>query len=68
MGLRGAMITIGQRSGASYGDPKFEKFWSAAETLEVPISLHVAASETTWMNTGNRNAPNSAGCRFALRK
>jgi len=54
MGLRGAMISIGQRSGASYGDPRFEKFWSAAEALEVPISLHVAASETTWMNTGNR--------------
>ena len=54
MGLRGAMISIGQRSGTSYGDPRFEKFWSAAEALEVPISLHVAASETTWMNTGNR--------------
>jgi predicted TIM-barrel fold metal-dependent hydrolase len=54
MGLRGAMISIGQRSGASYGDPRFEKFWSAAEALELPISLHVAASETTWMNTGNR--------------
>ncbi len=54
MGLRGAMISIGQRSGASYGDPRFEKFWAAAEALEAPISLHVAASETTWMNTGNR--------------
>jgi predicted TIM-barrel fold metal-dependent hydrolase len=54
MGLRGAMISIEQRSGANYGDPTFEKFWSAAEELEVPISLHVAATETTWMNTGNR--------------
>jgi predicted TIM-barrel fold metal-dependent hydrolase len=54
IGLRGAMITIGQRSGASYGDPQFEKFWSVSEALEVPISLHVAASETTWMSTGNR--------------
>jgi predicted TIM-barrel fold metal-dependent hydrolase len=54
MGLRGAMISIGQRSGASYGDPQFDTFWSAAEALEVPISLHVAASETTWMSTGNR--------------
>ena len=53
-GLRGAMISTGQRSGVSYGDPRFEKFWSAAESLEVPISLHVAATETTWMNTGNR--------------
>ncbi len=54
MGLRGAMISIEQRSGVSYGDPRFEKFWSAAEGLEVPISLHVAATETSWMNTGNR--------------
>ena len=53
-GLRGAMISIGQRSGTSYGDPKFEKFWSTAEALDVPISLHVAASETSWMSTGNR--------------
>ncbi len=53
MGLRGAMISIGQQSGVSYGDARFEKFWSAAETLEVPISLHVAATETSWANTGS---------------
>jgi predicted TIM-barrel fold metal-dependent hydrolase len=54
MGLRGAMIAIGLKSGESYGDPKFQKFWSAAEALEVPLSLHVAASETTWRGTGNQ--------------
>jgi predicted TIM-barrel fold metal-dependent hydrolase len=53
MGLRGAMITIGQQSGESYGDARFEKFWSAAESLEVPISLHVAATETSWTSTGS---------------
>lgn len=54
MGLRGAMISIGQRSGESYGDARFEKFWSAVEALEVPISLHVAATETSWTNTSSR--------------
>ena len=54
MGLRGAMISIGQRSGESYGDARFEKFWSAVEALEVPISLHVAATETSWTNTGSQ--------------
>jgi predicted TIM-barrel fold metal-dependent hydrolase len=53
MGLRGAMISIGQQSGESYGDTRFEKFWSAAEALEVPVSLHVAATETSWQNTGS---------------
>jgi predicted TIM-barrel fold metal-dependent hydrolase len=54
MGLRGAMISIGQRSGESYGDARFDKFWSAVEALEVPISLHVAATETSWTNTSSR--------------
>ncbi len=53
MGLRGAMVSIGQQSGESYGDPRFAQFWSAAEALGVPISLHVAATETSWHNTGS---------------
>jgi predicted TIM-barrel fold metal-dependent hydrolase len=53
MGLPGAMISIGQQSGESYGDARFEKFWSAAEGLGVPVSLHVAATETSWQNTGS---------------
>jgi predicted TIM-barrel fold metal-dependent hydrolase len=56
MGLRGGMISIGQQSGESYGDPRFEKFWSAVEALDVPISLHVAATETSWTNTGSKFA------------
>jgi uncharacterized protein len=54
IGLRGAMVTIGQKSGESYGDPRFEKFWSLAEQLETPVSLHVAATETAWKNTGSQ--------------
>jgi uncharacterized protein len=32
MGLRGAMISIGQQSAESYGDNRFEKFCSAGRT------------------------------------
>ena len=53
MGLRGAMISVSTKSGESYGASKFDKFWSAAEALGMPVSLHVSASETNWMNTGN---------------
>jgi predicted TIM-barrel fold metal-dependent hydrolase len=54
MGLRGAMVSIGQQSGENYADARFAKFWTAAEALEVPISLHVAATETSWKNTGSQ--------------
>jgi uncharacterized protein len=53
MGLRGAMVSIGQASGEDYSDARFRAFWSAAESLQVPISLHVAATETGWKNTGS---------------
>jgi predicted TIM-barrel fold metal-dependent hydrolase len=53
LGMKGAMISISQDSQKDYSDPSFEKLWSAAEELEMPISLHVAASETTFMATGN---------------
>ena len=53
-GLRGALISIGQGSGESYADPRFELFWSAAESLGLPVSLHVAASETTWKSSGSQ--------------
>jgi predicted TIM-barrel fold metal-dependent hydrolase len=54
MGLRGAMISIGDKSGEGYGEARFEKFWSAADALGVPVSLHVAATETSWANTGSK--------------
>lgn len=53
MGLRGAMISIGLESGESYGDAKFTKFWTAAEGLELPVSLHVAGTETSWNDTNS---------------
>jgi predicted TIM-barrel fold metal-dependent hydrolase len=53
MGLRGAVISIEQQSGEGYGEARFERFWSAAEDLNVPVSLHVAATETSWAATGS---------------
>lgn len=52
LGLKGAMISISQKSG-SYSDDQFEALWATAEDLQMPISLHVAASETTFVSTGN---------------
>lgn len=53
MGLKGAMMSIGQRDGTDWSDPRYERLWSAAEACEMPVSLHVAASETGFSATGN---------------
>lgn len=60
-GLRGAMISIAQESGKSYGDPAFDPLWAAAADLGMPLSLHVAASETGFSVTGNMFADFSCG-------
>jgi predicted TIM-barrel fold metal-dependent hydrolase len=52
-GLVGAMISISQKSGDGYSEGRFEKLWEAAAALEMPVSLHVAASETDFHATGN---------------
>jgi predicted TIM-barrel fold metal-dependent hydrolase len=61
MGLRGAMIAIAQESGDIYGEAKFDPLWSAAEDLGMPLSLHTAASETSFHATGNMFADFSCG-------
>src|SRR5205814_889187 len=53
MGLRGAMMSIGQRDGSQYADPRYEPLWAAAAACDMPVSLHVAASETPFHATGN---------------
>ncbi|MBW8752703.1 MAG: amidohydrolase [Sphingomonadales bacterium] len=52
-GLQGAMVSISQKSGSTYGDAEFDDLWAAAAALEMPVSLHVAASETSFHATGN---------------
>ena len=62
MGHRGAMISITQdQDGMGYENPIFDRLWSAAEDHRMPISLHVAASETSFMATGNMFADFSCG-------
>jgi predicted TIM-barrel fold metal-dependent hydrolase len=51
MGMRGAMISIAQNPG--YGSPMYEPLWSAAEDLQIPLSLHVAASRKGFTYTDN---------------
>jgi predicted TIM-barrel fold metal-dependent hydrolase len=53
MGLRAAMISISQDAGKGYENPAYDPIWSASEELEMPISLHVAASKKHFSNTGN---------------
>ncbi|MGO9059098.1 MAG: amidohydrolase family protein [Candidatus Binataceae bacterium] len=45
MGYPGAMVSIDHGSGETYVDSKYSKLWTAAESLDMPISLHTAASE-----------------------
>jgi len=54
MGLRGAMIAVSLDKGESYNDPKFERLWAAAADLQMPLSLHVGASEEHFYYTGNK--------------
>jgi predicted TIM-barrel fold metal-dependent hydrolase len=42
LGLAGAMITEYPREERRYDQPEYERFWSAAEALGMPISLHTA--------------------------
>jgi uncharacterized protein len=53
MGLRAATISIGQESGHGYDHPMYDPIWRASEMLEMPVSLHVAASEKDFVYTGN---------------
>jgi predicted TIM-barrel fold metal-dependent hydrolase len=53
MGLVAAMISISQDAGHGYENPMYDPIWSASEELEMPISLHVAASKKHFSNTGN---------------
>ena len=47
MGHRGVTVSIDHAPGETYTSERYRRFWSAAEALGVPISLHLAASEQT---------------------
>lgn len=41
MGLSGAMIAIYPEESRPYSDPYYEPFWTAAEDLAMPVSMHI---------------------------
>jgi uncharacterized protein len=53
LGLRAAMISISQDAGKGYENPVYDPIWSASEDLQMPISLHVAASKKHFSSSGN---------------
>ena len=44
MGLVGAMIAVYPSTSQYYDDPAYEPFWAAAQDLQMPLNLHVAAN------------------------
>lgn len=40
-GHKGAMLPSGLPDGLNYADPTFERLWTAAEDLDVPIHFHI---------------------------
>lgn len=47
LGLAGAMITVYPPEDRSYDRPEYDRFWAAAQDLDVPLSLHVATNRPT---------------------
>jgi predicted TIM-barrel fold metal-dependent hydrolase len=52
-GLRGAAIYISPPANLPYTDPHYEKFWAAAQEMDMPLSMHInARAEVRPPNTG----------------
>lgn len=47
LGLAGALITVYPPEDRSYDRPEYDRFWAAAQDLDVPLSLHVATNRPT---------------------
>lgn len=45
-GASGALIPVSAMTGRPYDSPEYEPFWSAAESLEMPLNLHIATNRT----------------------
>ena len=45
MGLKAAEISVSQDAAAGYEHPMYEPLWAAAQDLQMPVSLHVAANK-----------------------
>ena len=44
LGLAGAMISVHPHQDRSYDSPIYEPFWAAAESIGMPLSLHVTSN------------------------
>ncbi len=44
LGLSGAMISSFPLHGDTYDQPKYEPFWTAAEEVDIPLSLHAGTN------------------------
>ena len=63
IGLVGAMITVAPLDGCAYDSPIYEPLWTAAQDLEMPLSLHVSSNKKpSWDEIVNM------GLRESLRK
>jgi len=47
LGLSGAMISSFPLTGDTYDQPKYEPFWTAAEEVDIPLSLHAGTNRPT---------------------
>lgn len=45
IGLKGAMVTNGPNNQDRWASPDLDPFWAAAQDMDFPVSLHVAAEE-----------------------
>jgi predicted TIM-barrel fold metal-dependent hydrolase len=45
-GLAGALIPVSTRDDEPYDHPRYEPLWTAAEALQMPLSLHIATNRT----------------------
>jgi predicted TIM-barrel fold metal-dependent hydrolase len=65
-GLRAAMMSVLPAEGKGYNNPMYDPIWSAAEELEMPISLHLAASRRSFSLSGNSLVDFSLGFTPAM--
>jgi len=62
-GFVGAMIPVYPPKARRYDSPEYDRFWSAAQDLEMPLSLHVA---TNRFGSGENDGSEPEGARVGI--
>ena len=62
-GFVGAMIPVYPPKDRRYDSPEYDRFWSAAQDLEMPLSLHVA---TNRFGSGENDGSEPEGARVGI--